>query len=201
MPLCLFEHCSWNVALSCMYLYVISWHKCCNSVKRKNSVSMFLLPRSLCQRNIPQNTSHFIIRFTKIHYCWPCRKFLTPNMNDCGKLRYIKVQKCNFRTTQNLHLSPYVAMILRPALRVGAFLVGRRLKKWWTRKSDEEKKEYKQWFNERRNVFLGELRNAEWSRWYITVIPIYIPLLLDSHWLFNCKVALGYMGYYCFCTM
>ncbi|KAH0945020.1 hypothetical protein HN011_005494 [Eciton burchellii] len=105
--------------------------------------------------NIPQNTSHFIIRFTKIHYCWPCRKFLTPNMNDCGKLRYIKVQKCNFRTTQNLNLSPYVAMILRPALRVGAFLVGRRLKKWWTRKSDEEKKEYKQWFNERRNVFLG----------------------------------------------
>jgi len=49
-------------------------------------------------------------------------------------------------------------MLLRPVLRIGAFLVGRRMKKWWARKSDREKKEYKQWFNERRNVFLGKFQ-------------------------------------------
>ncbi|KAL0126543.1 hypothetical protein PUN28_005130 [Cardiocondyla obscurior] len=46
-------------------------------------------------------------------------------------------------------------MVLRPVLRFGALLIGRGIKKWWTRKSEKEKEEYKHWFRERRNMFLG----------------------------------------------
>jgi len=48
-----------------------------------------------------------------------------------------------------------VAMLLRPVLRIGALLMGRIMKKWWARKSEKEKEEYKQWFRERSNTFLG----------------------------------------------
>lgn len=46
-------------------------------------------------------------------------------------------------------------MLLRPALRIGAFLMGRRIKKWWARKSDKEKEEYRQWVKDRSNIILG----------------------------------------------
>lgn len=65
------------------------------------------------------------------------------------------MQRCNFRTTQSLRIPPYVAMLLRPLLRISAFFIGRRLNKWWASKSEKEKQEYKQWFKERNNVVLG----------------------------------------------
>ncbi|XP_011336744.2 metalloendopeptidase OMA1, mitochondrial isoform X2 [Ooceraea biroi] len=112
---------------------------------------------SLCRRNIPQSANHFVVRFTGNYYrcVWPRKKLVASSTIDCRKLQYIKVQKCDFRTTPSLHVPPYVAMLLRPLLRISAVLVGRTMKRWWTRKSEKEKQEYKRWFRERSNVFLG----------------------------------------------
>jgi len=48
-----------------------------------------------------------------------------------------------------------VALLLRPLVRVGALLMGRGIKGWWIRRSDKEKEEYKQWYRNKSNIFLG----------------------------------------------
>lgn len=100
---------------------------------------------------------HFVIRSVRDRRdIWPHRRFLVQNKIDCRKVQCLKLQKCDFRTTQNLHVPPLVALLLRPILRIGALLMGRGMKRWWTRKSDKEKEEYKYWFNKKRNIFLGK---------------------------------------------
>lgn len=116
---------------------------------------MLSISRSLCQKNFQQSiTTHFIIYSIRNHpRIWLHKRFLIQNKVDYRKLQL--EQKCDFHTTQSLHIPPLVAMLLRPALRIGALLMGRRMKRWWARKSKKEKEEYKQWFKERSNVFLG----------------------------------------------
>lgn len=119
---------------------------------------MFSVSRSLCQINIQRSAAnHFVVRSTRNHcYTWQRKKLLGQNTADRGKLQcLITLQKCNFRTTQSLHIPPFVAIFLRPALRIGAFLMGRGIKKWWARKSEEEKEEYKRWVKDRSNIILG----------------------------------------------
>ncbi|XP_011057897.1 PREDICTED: metalloendopeptidase OMA1, mitochondrial-like [Acromyrmex echinatior] len=115
---------------------------------------MLAISRSLCQKNLQQ--SHFFICSVRTcHRTWIYKRFLIQDKTDYRKPQYLKLQKCDFRTTQNLHIPPLVAMLLRPVLRIGALFMGRSMKKWWTRKSGQEKEEYKRWFGERSNVFLG----------------------------------------------
>lgn len=90
------------------------------------------------------------------HYSRKNEKFFVQDKIDCRKLQYLKLQKCDFRTTQSLHIPPLVALFMRPVVRIGAFLMGRFFKRWWRRKSEKEKEEYKQWFKEKFNVFLGK---------------------------------------------
>lgn len=90
------------------------------------------------------------------HDIWPYKRFLVQNKIDCRKIQYLKLQKCDFRTTQNLHVPPLVAILIRPILRIGALLTGRGMKKWWARKSEKEKEEYKHWFSGKSNIFLGK---------------------------------------------
>ncbi|XP_024870525.1 metalloendopeptidase OMA1, mitochondrial-like [Temnothorax curvispinosus] len=117
---------------------------------------MLAISRSLCQKNFQRRTTHFVTCSVRDrHHIWSYKRFLVQDKVDCGKIQYLKLQKCDFRTTQNLHVPPLVAMLLRPILRIGAVLMGRGMKRWWTRKSEKEKEEYKQWFRERRNIFLG----------------------------------------------
>lgn len=120
---------------------------------------MLFISRSLCQRNIQRSTiNHFVVRPIKDHCCsWQRKKLLSQNIVDRRKLQCVILQKCYFRTTQSLHIPPFVAMILRPALRIGAFLTGRTIKKWWARKSENEKEEFKQWAKDRSNIILGLL--------------------------------------------
>lgn len=119
--------------------------------------NMLTISRSLCQKNLQRSTIHFIICSVRERHIstWSYKRFLIKDKVDCRKIQYLKLQKCNFRTTQNLHVPPLVALLLRPILRISALLIGRSMKKWWTRKSEKEKEEYKQWFRERRNTFLG----------------------------------------------
>lgn len=118
---------------------------------------MLPILKSLYQKGLRTNSAiDFVIHSTRNHHAWPRKKFLVQARIDYGKLHYLKLQRCEFRTTQTLHIPPLVAMLLRPVLRVGALLAGRGLKKWWARKSEKEKEEYRQWFKERSYVFLGK---------------------------------------------
>lgn len=117
---------------------------------------LFLLSRNLYQRNIQRSaTNNLIVRPIRNH-CWQRKYFLSQSTVDCKKLQCSLLQKCYFRTTQSLHIPPFVAMILRPALRIGAFLMGRGIKKWWAHKSEKEKEKYKQWIKDRSNIILGK---------------------------------------------
>lgn len=117
---------------------------------------MLTISRSLCQKNLQRTTTHFLICSVRDrHNIWSYKRFFVQNKIDYRKIQCLKLQKCDFRTTQILHLPPIVALFLRPVLRVGALLVGRSIKKRWARKSEKEKEEYKQWFRERFNIFLG----------------------------------------------
>ncbi|XP_012529712.1 metalloendopeptidase OMA1, mitochondrial isoform X2 [Monomorium pharaonis] len=118
---------------------------------------MLTISRSLCQKNLQQaTTGHFVICFMRsCHRAWPYKRFLIQDKVDCGAPRYLKLQKCDFRTTQNLFVPPLLALILRPVLRISSLLMGRSMKRWWTRKSEQEKEEYKQWFRGKSNVFLS----------------------------------------------
>jgi hypothetical protein len=121
------------------------------------SKAMFSISRGLCHKNIQQNTAtYFVMRSIRHHHSWKNEKFFIQDKIDCRKLQYLKLQKCDFRTTQSLHIPPLVVMLMRPVLRIGAFLMGRGLKRWWGRKSEKEKEEYKRWFKERINIFLGK---------------------------------------------
>lgn len=120
-------------------------------------VNMLTISRSLCQKNLQRTTTHFLICSVRDrHNIWSYKRFFVQNKIDYRKIQCLKLQKCDFRTTQILHLPPIVALFLRPVLRVGALLVGRSIKKRWARKSEKEKEEYKQWFRERFNIFLGK---------------------------------------------
>ncbi|XP_011300738.1 metalloendopeptidase OMA1, mitochondrial-like [Fopius arisanus] len=69
----------------------------------------------------------------------------------------IKVKKCQFHTTQRLHIPPGLALLIRPLTRVGAFLFGRYFKRWWAKKTPEEKEVFKKWFSVRRQKIYGAL--------------------------------------------
>ncbi|XP_011255373.1 metalloendopeptidase OMA1, mitochondrial [Camponotus floridanus] len=117
---------------------------------------LFILSRNLCQRNIQRSATNNLVRPIRNHCCaWQRKNLPSQSTVDCRKLQCLLLQKCYFHTTQSLYIPPFVAIILRPALRVGAFLMGRGIKKWWTRKSEKEKEEYKQWVKDRSNIILG----------------------------------------------
>jgi len=153
---------------------------------------MFTISRSLCQKNFQQNTSHFVIcSIRNRHRAWIYKKFFIQNNVDYRKPQYLKLQKCDFRTTPNLHVPPLMAMLLRPVLRIGALLMGRGMKRWWARKSEKEKEEYKQWFRDRSNIFLGKLSLDIAKLYYNNIVPCFIlnffKVVLDCmalYWLF-----------------
>lgn len=117
---------------------------------------MLPILRSLYQKGVRSSSiTDFVICSMRNHHAWPCKKFFIQARVDYRKLYYLKLQTCDFHTTQTLRIPPLMAMLLRPALRIGALLMGRGIKKWWARKSKKEKEQYKRWFKERSNVFLG----------------------------------------------
>lgn len=119
---------------------------------------MLSVLRNSYQRHARLSTSYFVLRPVGSHHLhtWSHKKFLVQEKLDSGQLQYLKLQKCDFHTTQHLYIPPIVTLLLRPVLHIGAALMGRTIKKWWARKSKEEKEKYKQWYRERRNVFLGK---------------------------------------------
>lgn len=124
---------------------------------------LFILSRNLCQRNIQRSaTNNLVVRPIRNRCCaWQHKNLVSQSTVNCRKLQCLLLQKCYFRTTQSLYIPPFVAMILRPALRIGAFLMGRSIKKWWAHKSDKEKEEYKRWVKDRSNIILGENMNSK----------------------------------------
>lgn len=121
---------------------------------------MFTISRSLCQKNLQRTTTHFVTFSVRDrHHIWPYKRFFIQDKVNYKRIQYLKLQKCDFRTTQNLHVPPLVAMLLRPILRIGALLLGRGLKGWWARKSVKEKEEYKQRWRGKSNIFLGKFFN------------------------------------------
>jgi len=122
------------------------------------SRAMFSISRNLCYKNIQQTTAtYFVVHSIRHHHhSWKNDKFFIQDKIDFRKLQFLKLYKYDFHTTQSLHIPPLVAILMRPVLTIGSFLIGRRLKRWWRRKSEKEKEEYKQWFKERINVFLGK---------------------------------------------
>lgn len=117
--------------------------------------------RSLYKRNSRSNTIVYLIaNSVKNHHVRLLRTNLLRSIGakklDHGKLQYLKLQKCNLRTTQRLHIPPILALILRPALRISSLLLGRSIKNWWARKPENEKDQFRQWFRERSHMFWGK---------------------------------------------
>lgn len=77
------------------------------------------------------------------------------SLRQFKNINYQKI--CDFHTTSKLYVPPFLAIILRPILRLSAFLLGRGIKQWWQKKSTKEKEQYKILFKENRNMFLGSL--------------------------------------------
>ncbi|KAI4502424.1 hypothetical protein M0802_002336 [Mischocyttarus mexicanus] len=77
------------------------------------------------------------------------------SLKQYNNLNYQKI--CDFHTTSKLYVPPILVLILRPILRLSAFLLGRGIKAWWRKKSTKEKEQYKMMFKENRNMFLGSL--------------------------------------------
>ncbi|XP_011637616.1 metalloendopeptidase OMA1, mitochondrial-like [Pogonomyrmex barbatus] len=101
-------------------------------------------------------TNQFVVCSIRNHHrTWLCKKSLIQDKIIHRKSQYLILQKCDFRTTKSLCIPPIVALLLRPVLRISTLIMGRSIKRWWRRKPKKEKEEYKQWFKERRNVFLG----------------------------------------------
>ncbi|XP_024940455.1 metalloendopeptidase OMA1, mitochondrial [Cephus cinctus] len=69
--------------------------------------------------------------------------------------KIIKQQKYYFQTTPRRDISPIIALILRPLIRIGAFLFGRAFRKWWAKQSVEERHKYSGWFSRKKQVFFG----------------------------------------------
>ncbi|XP_014481094.1 PREDICTED: metalloendopeptidase OMA1, mitochondrial-like isoform X2 [Dinoponera quadriceps] len=119
---------------------------------------MLSVLRNSYQRNARLSANHFVVSSVEnrhLHTWWSREKFVQDKFN-CGRSQHLlKLQRCDFRTTQRLYIPPIVAYLLRPVIHIGAALMGRSVKKWWTRKSNEEKEKYKQWYRENRNVLLG----------------------------------------------
>ncbi|EFN76847.1 Metalloendopeptidase OMA1, mitochondrial [Harpegnathos saltator] len=118
---------------------------------------MLSILRNSCRRNVRLSTNYLVIRSVGSHHLqtWSCRELLAKKKFDSEQLQYLKLQKCDFRTTQCLYVPPFMVYILRPVIYIGGALMGRHIKKWWARKSKEEKEKYRRWYRERRNVFLG----------------------------------------------
>lgn len=150
---------------------------------------MLSVLRSSYQRSAQLNTYLVIRSVGSYHlHTWPCKKLAREKVHR-GQLQYLKLQKCDFRTTQHLCIPPIVALFLRPVLHIGAALMGRGIKRWWARKSQEEKEKYRQWYRERRNVFLGKFSQL-WIIVYITFL--YHTIYLNSF----CKAVLDFLVWY-----
>lgn len=76
------------------------------------------------------------------------------------KLQEIRVggkPRCGyFHTSERRDIPPLIAVIVRPLIRVVALIFGRTVKKWWRKKSPEEKQKILEWAARRRSLFLGE---------------------------------------------
>ncbi|KAL2713775.1 hypothetical protein V1478_016332 [Vespula squamosa] len=94
--------------------------------------------------------NHQSIRYSKI-----CILRTDISLKQLENINYQKI--CNFHTTSKLHIPPIFAVILRPILKLGAFILGRGIKRWWQKKSTQEQEYYKLLFRENRNIFLGSL--------------------------------------------
>lgn len=71
-------------------------------------------------------------------------------------LQCFEKQKCSFHTSQRRDIPPYLALIVRPVIRIAALLFGRKFKKWYASKTPDEKEEFREWFRERKNYFIGK---------------------------------------------
>lgn len=69
--------------------------------------------------------------------------------------RTTKVFKCQFHTTSRRDIPPVFALLIRPLSRIGAFLFGRLFKRWWSRRTPEEKAQYIKWITARRQKIYG----------------------------------------------
>lgn len=67
------------------------------------------------------------------------------------------ILKRNFHTTKRRDIPPILALFLRPALRVGSYLFGRSIRKWWAKKSPSERERYAAWFRSKKPYFYGKI--------------------------------------------
>ncbi|XP_058792413.1 metalloendopeptidase OMA1, mitochondrial-like isoform X2 [Phymastichus coffea] len=71
-------------------------------------------------------------------------------------LHYFEKQRCSFHTTQRRDIPPFLALVVRPLIRIAALLFGRKFKKWYASKSPEEKEEFLKWLRAKRKyIFSG----------------------------------------------
>ncbi|XP_066592348.1 metalloendopeptidase OMA1, mitochondrial-like [Prorops nasuta] len=84
-------------------------------------------------------------------------KTSVPENKKYNDFKRFQEQRSLFHTTKPCNIPPMLALILRPILRVGAFLAGRQIKKWWSKRTEKEKDEYRLWFRENTITFVGSL--------------------------------------------
>ncbi|KAK2589191.1 hypothetical protein KPH14_002003 [Odynerus spinipes] len=120
---------------------------------------MFWIKRAMQLRNIHYfkvtSTLCIIPKYQSTTYSKICILRTKVSFRELKSRNYEQV--CNFHTTSKLYVPPLFAVVLRPILRIGAFLIGRSFKKWWRKKSEEEKEKYRSLVRQNRDIFLGSL--------------------------------------------
>ncbi|CAD6204824.1 GSCOCG00002999001-RA-CDS [Cotesia congregata] len=69
----------------------------------------------------------------------------------------LRINNSILNKTPHRYISPTVALLIRPLTRIGALLFGRFFRKWWAKKTSEEKKLYIDWVSKQRQKIYGAL--------------------------------------------
>lgn len=124
-----------------------------NSISRKNlKITCYIVDRSYCKKTYKCSYS-----------------LLERQLNPSS---YIKESKCFIHTSKHHRIPAFVAIVIRPAIRITAILFGKALKRWFETKSPDEKENFFEWLRENKNVFTRFL-----GVYFIIILLFYITHL------------------------
>ncbi|XP_034939463.1 metalloendopeptidase OMA1, mitochondrial-like [Chelonus insularis] len=72
-----------------------------------------------------------------------------------SKIKRIQFINLQFHTSPPLRIPPGLALLIRPLTRITALVFGRLFKRWWAKKTPEEREKLKKWFTSRRQKIYG----------------------------------------------
>ncbi|XP_015523282.1 metalloendopeptidase OMA1, mitochondrial [Neodiprion lecontei] len=86
----------------------------------------------------------------------------------------IQLSNRKFHTTNRRDIPPVLALILRPVLRIGAFIFGRTLRKWWGKIDPSEREQYAAFLRKKKPYLYGFLGA------FFSMLAIYYVLHIEN---------------------